>query len=41
MGNGVETVGEPGTSAHRSGNAEGVVLGELEGLEVVEDDRLV
>ena len=39
MRRGVETVDEPGVGANGRGDAEGEVLGELEGLEVVEDDR--
>ena len=41
MGRGVEPVDEPGLAAHGCGDAEGEILGELEGLEVVEDDRFL
>lgn len=40
MRHGVEAVDEPGERADRCGDAEGKVLGELEGLEVVENDGL-
>lgn len=37
---GIETVDEPGSLSDRCCDAEGKVLGELEGLEMVDDDRL-
>jgi hypothetical protein len=40
VGHRVEPVEEPGEGAHGGGDAEGEVLGELEGLEVVENDGL-
>jgi hypothetical protein len=40
VGGGIGSVDEPGCDPDRRGNAEGEVLGELEGLEVVEDDAL-
>jgi len=36
----VEAVDEPGSRPHHGGHPEGTVLGELEGLEVIEDDGL-
>src|SRR5437867_1889152 len=36
----VEAVDEPGARPHRGGDSERAVLGELEGLEVIEDDGL-
>jgi hypothetical protein len=41
MRSGIEGVHEPGPRADRGADAEAVVLGVDEGLEVVEDDRLV
>jgi len=38
---GVDGVDEPGGGSDRGGDADGEVLGELERLEVVEDDALV
>jgi hypothetical protein len=37
----VDSVDEPGLGTHDRGDPEGQVLGQLEGLEVVEDDRFV
>jgi hypothetical protein len=36
----VETIHEPGVTAHRCGDSEREILRELEGLEVVQDHRL-
>jgi len=41
VGSGVESVDEPGACSDDGGEADGVVLGADEGLEVIEDERLV
>ena len=41
MGSRIERVDEPRLRADRGGDSEGQVLGELEGLEMVEDDGLL
>ena len=41
MGRGIQAVDEPGPGSDGCGDAEGEILGEFEGLEVIEDERLV